>query len=161
MNSQCRDDGRYVTAFGVCAQSTAGAAIRGKRRRIVIASLVLPPFLASGSCYGEPLDELCGTFALIEDGRAVEYIRIERRGPRFLLSRMRAGKSVAPVPVEPVTRQKLEAIIKQPVDITFEGLGNDRLAVLKVPKGWRIASFVCSTGYLLATTLGPAELHKL
>ena len=36
-----------------------------------------------------------------------------------------------------------------------------QLAVLKVPQGWRIGSFVCRTGYLLATRLGPVELHRL
>jgi hypothetical protein len=29
-----------------------------------------------------------------------------------------------------------------------------------VPKGWKIGSFVCNTGYWLATVLGPAELRK-
>jgi hypothetical protein len=121
----------------------------------------MPLFAAASRCFGESLADLRGLFSVVEDGRVIEYIRIERRGVGFVLSRTHAGQWQSPVPVAPVTRQKLEAIIRQPVDIAFEGLGDDRLNVLKVPKGWRIGSFVCTTGYLLATTLGPTELHKL
>jgi hypothetical protein len=124
--------------------------------------LGLMPILAGASpSYAASLDDLRGTFSLAEDGRVIEYIRVERSGSRFVLSRMHAGHWLAPVPVVPVSRQRLEAIVRQPINVAFEGLGNDQLAVVKVPRGWRIGTFVCNTGYLLATTLGPAELSKL
>jgi hypothetical protein len=129
---------------------------------LLLAALGLAPLVAAaGRCYGESLDDLRGTFSLVADGRVIEYIRIERRESGFVLSRMRAGQWNAPVSVAPVTREALEAIIRQPVDVAFSGVGDHKLAVVKVPKGWRIGAFVCSTGYLLATRLGPAELHKL
>lgn len=142
-------------------QSRARARVCATRRRIVL-RLGLVPFLAiARPSRGAPLDELRGTFSLAEDGKVIEYIRIERTRSGFVLSRMRAGQWLTPVPVAPVSRQRLQAIIRQPINVAFEGLGDEQLAVVKVPKGWRIGSFVCSTGYLLLTTLGPAELRKL
>jgi hypothetical protein len=129
---------------------------------LILAPLGLLAYLAATRCcYGQSVNDLLGTFNLIEDGRVIEYIRLERRDHGFVLSRMHAGQWLAPIGVAPLSRQKLEAIIRQRVDVAFESLGDDRLAVLKVPKGWKIGSFVCSTGYLLATMLGPAELHKV
>ena len=51
--------------------------------------------------------------------------------------------------------------VNQRMDVEFEGLGNGELAVLKVPKGWKVGSFTCYSGYWLATVAGPAELQKV
>lgn len=137
-------------------------------RRSALARLaaILPlatALLLSGprECEGAPFDSLLGSFGLIEHGALVEFARIEQRQQKYLLYRKHTGRWLAPVEVEPITRAQLEAMIKQPMTAPFEGLGNDRLAVLKVPKGWKIGSFVCNSGYWAATVLGPAELQKL
>jgi hypothetical protein len=108
-----------------------------------------------------PFDALLGTFGVVEQNRIIEIVRIERHGRGFLLYQKHAGRWLAPVTVEPVTKEQLETIIRQPIDVPFQGLGDDKLAVLTVPRGWRLGSFECDTGYWLATSLGPAELHKL
>ena len=106
-------------------------------------------------------DSLLGTFGAIEYGKLVEFVRIERKQQKYLLSRKHAGEWLAAVEVEPVTRMELETIVKQPVNVEFEGLGNDTLALLKVPRGWKLGPFVCRTGYWVATVAGPVEVEKL
>jgi hypothetical protein len=140
---------------------TLDAVCDAPRRRVLTALGLAPLFSVSRSSHAESLDALQGSFGMDEDGRIVEIIRIERRGHAFMLFQKRAGQWLAPVALAPVTRRQMETIMGQPIDIAFEGLGDGELAVLRVPQGWRIGSFVCRTGYLLATRLGPVELHRL
>lgn len=112
-------------------------------------------------CDATSYDSLLGTFGLIENGKLIEFARIEHTQQRYLLSQKHEGRWLPPVEVEPMTRLQLEAIIKQPVNVPFEGLGNDRIALLKVPKGWKLGTLVCNTGYWVATVLGPAEVQKI
>ena len=131
-------------------------------RIIRILPMALPLFLASPTvCDAASYDSLLGTFGVIENGKLVEFVRIERRQERYLLSRKHSGHWQTPTEVEPVTRAQLETIVREPVDVDFEGLGNDWLVVLNVPKGWKLGTFVCRTGYWVATVLGPVEVQKL
>ena len=147
------------------SEDGAGVSVarRGAMARIIrFLPIAIPLFLSSlGECDATSYDSLLGTFGLIENGKLTEFVRIEHSQQRYLLSQKHAGHWLAPVEVEPVTRLQLETIIKQPVNVAFEGLGNDRLAVLQVPKGWKLGTFVCRTGYWVATVLGPVEVQKL
>ncbi|HEX6794225.1 MAG TPA: hypothetical protein VF304_10290 [Casimicrobiaceae bacterium] len=134
-------------------------AFHSLRPLAVLLGLTLSLVSTSGSA--STYDALLGTFGLVEQGRMIEVLRIERHGHDLLLYQKHGGQWLAPVVVQPVRKARLETLIKQPIDVPFEGLGNDRLAVLRVPKGWRFGAFECDTGYWLATSLGPAELHKL
>jgi len=109
---------------------------------------------------GADLDALLGTFQLVENGTAHQVIKIEQRQQKYLLYRGHSGHWDTPVEVRPISKPELEAIIKQPVNVAFDALGNDKMALIKVPKGWKIGAFVCRSGYWLATVLGPAELRK-
>lgn len=159
-------------SWRACLNPGATASSTGKQaclnRRSALASLAgLLPLAAAlllsrpGKSEAAPFDALLGRFGLIEHGTLVEFARIEQRQQKYLLYRKHAGRWLAPVEVARITRAQLEAMIKQPMTVPFEGLGNDRLALLKVPKGWKIGSFVCHSGYCAATVLGPAELQKL
>ena len=55
--------------------------------------------------------------------------------------------------------EEVEQLLKQPVTVDFVALGNNNLAIFKVPKGWKIGKFECKTGYWMMM-LGPIELHK-
>jgi len=117
---------------------------------------------AASTCFAARFDALLGTFAVRNDsGSPTELIRIERHRQKYELYRARRGRWQTPIEIAPMTKPELEAIIKQRVDVDFEALGNGEFAVLKVPKGWKIGSFTCTSGYWLATVLGPAELEKL
>ncbi len=130
-----------------------------RRARTLTTAMALFACLARPSS-ADPADSLVGTFALVESGAADEVITIERRQHKYVLYRARSGQKNKDVEVRPMSKPELEAIIKQPVNVAFAALGDERLAVIKVPKGWKIGSFVCNTGYWLATVLGPAELRK-
>jgi hypothetical protein len=113
-------------------------------------------------CLGARFDALLGTFELRDaNGSAIESITIERQQQKYVLYRTHRGQSQTAVEIAAINKPELQAILKQPIDADFEALGNGTLAVLKVPKGWKIGSFTCNSGYLLATVLGPAELQKV
>jgi hypothetical protein len=142
--------------------SVSAARRRAMARMIRFLPVAIPLFLSpTGKCYAATYDSLLGTFGLIENGKLTEFVRIEHRQQKYFLSRKHGGEWLAPVEVDPVTRAQLEAIVKEPVKVEFEGLGNDRLALLKVPEGWKLGTFICRTGYWVATLVGPVEVQKL
>jgi hypothetical protein len=113
-------------------------------------------------CFGARFDALLGTFELRnDDGSLIELIRIERQQQKYVLYRSRRGQWQPPVEIAAISKPALEAMINQRMDVEFEGLGNGELAVVKVPKGWKVGSFTCYSGYWLATVAGPAELQKV
>ena len=65
-----------------------------------------------------------------------------------------------PVKLTPVDKAGLEKLINEPVSVTFVGLGNDMVAIFKMPAGWKTRKFETKTGYWLATIFGPVELHR-
>jgi hypothetical protein len=40
------------------------------------------------------------------------------------------------------------------------GLGNESLAVVQIRQGWKLGTFECKTGFMLASSLGPIELYR-
>ena len=131
-----------------------------KNHILVIALLALCASSAVRANAGH-FDDLVGEYALDENGRLVEFIRIEQQKQKYVLYRKKGEGWLGPVEITPISRTGIEAILKRRVDIAFEGLGNDTLAVFRVPKGWTLDTFVCHSGYWVATVLGPAELQKL
>jgi hypothetical protein len=123
---------------------------------------VLFAFIAVFSIAGckDNTDTLVGTYSVEDHGQLKEYYRIQKIGEKFYLSDKDSGQWSSSVEVKPVTKEELAHVLREPVWIEFVGLGNDNLGVFQVPKGWRSGAFVCKTGYLIATVLGPRELHK-
>jgi len=134
---------------------------RAARAYLLTMTLLLLASAAS-ACFGARFDALIGTFELRDaNGSAIESIRIERRQQKYVLYRTHRGQSPTVVEIAAIGKPELQAILKQQIDADVEALGNGTLAVIKVPKGWKIGSFTCNSGYLLATVLGPAELQKV
>ena len=104
---------------------------------------------------------LVGTYAIKERGTLKEFIKIEQQGDQYFLSEKQSGRWLRPVPVAPRSSSDLAKVIKEPVTVPVEGLGNNQIAIYKVPVGWRTGKFVCNTGYWLASMLGPIELHRM
>jgi hypothetical protein len=105
-------------------------------------------------------DLLVGTFAVQKDGALKDFVRIDRRAGRYFISEMKAGGWSAGKEVMAVSKQAFEKIVKKPVTVEFVGLGHNQAALFNVPRGWTSGTFVCRTGYWLATLLGPIEVHK-
>jgi len=126
-------------------------------------ALSLIPFLV---CIFLPLESavaspsLVGTYSIMKRDKLVEFIRIENSGNGYMLLEKQSGKWRRPTEVHPVSKTQLEKILKQPVTVPFTGIGNKMIAIFQFPKGWVSGKFTCSTGYWLATVLGPIELHK-
>jgi hypothetical protein len=110
-------------------------------------------------CNASP-GSLVGIYAVEERGQLNEFIRIEKQGDKFTMSEKQSGRWLPPVEITPVSKADLEAMLKEPVTVSFPGLGNKNVAIIQVPKGWRSGNFECKTGIWLATMLGPIDLHK-
>ncbi|WP_435627652.1 hypothetical protein [Candidatus Ferrigenium straubiae] len=126
-------------------------------RTILIAFFALF-FIPIGAAVASPT--LVGTYAIMNHGKLVEFIRVEKSGPGYVLFEKQSGKWRRPVEVKPASESQLEAMLKHPVTVQFTGLTSKKIGIFQVPKGWKSGKFVCSTGYWLATVLGPVELHK-
>lgn len=149
----------------VPATAQRGSDAERPQLRLPVCLLTMTALLLASvatECFGARFDTLLGTFELMnEDGSPIESIRIERHQQKYVLYRARHGQWQTPVEVASVSKPELESMINQRMDVEFEGLGNSELAVLKVPKGWKVGSFTCYSGYWLATVAGPAELQKV
>jgi hypothetical protein len=127
------------------------------RCRALLFAIVLAGSLAGCK---DKTDLLVGTYSVEEQGQLREYYRIQEIGSKFFLSDKHSGQWGSSVEVTPVSTEELARVLRAPVTIEFIGLGNDNLGLFQVPKGWKSGAFVCNTGYLIATVLGPRELHK-
>ncbi len=54
----------------------------------------------------------------------------------------------------------LEKLIGEEIKIKFVGLSNENLALYRMPKDWSMEKFKTSTGYWMASMIGPIELYK-
>ena len=115
--------------------------------------------VALTSCSPSP-GSLVGTYSVEERGQLNEFIRIEKKGEKYLMSEKQGEHWLSPVEVIPVSKAELEKMLKETVTVDFSGLGNNNIALIKIPKGWKSGQFECKTGYWLATMLGPVGLHK-
>lgn len=119
---------------------------------------ILVLFAITG-CSESP-SSLVGTYSVEENGQLNEFIRIEQEGDKFTLSEKQNGRWLSPVEITSVSKADLEEVLDEPVTVDFNGLGNETVAIIQVPKGWRSGNFESTTGIWLATIIGPIELHK-
>jgi len=120
---------------------------------------VISVFLFAAGCAELPVS-LVGTYSIEEHGQLKEFIRIEKQGDKYLLSEKQGGRWLSPVEVTSVSKEDLEKMLKEPIKVQFTGLGNNNVALLRVPKGWKSGQFTSITGFWLASMIGPLELHK-
>jgi hypothetical protein len=107
------------------------------------------------------LPELVGTYSIRENGRLVEFVRILQDGDKYYVSEKDGLAWISPVEVSRVDEDDLERILSRPITANINALGNYGMAVVQVRKGWKLGSFECKTGFWLASSLGPVELHKI
>ncbi len=122
---------------------------------IVVCSLLLIP----AGCKKSP-ESLVGTYSVKDGGILREFIRIEQSGDKYLIFEKDGRKWLEPVEAAPLDDQGLEKILAQPVNGALTGLGNESVAVVLVAKGWKLNNFESTTGFWLASALGPLELYK-
>jgi hypothetical protein len=115
-------------------------------------------FAASGCKPAE--NSLIGTYAVEQNGKQGEFVRIEQEGDKFFFSEKDGREWLGPEELYPATKSEVESLLNQPVDGKFTGLSTDLVAILQVPKGWKVGKFESKTGYVLASQLGLIELHK-
>jgi hypothetical protein len=131
--------------------------------RIRIAPIVAVLALVAAGCGGGGATEsstLVGEYATEKQGELTDFVRVARQDERYVV-RLKKGEAwVNPTTVTPFDQARLEAMLKQPVAVSFEGLGNDRVALLKFPEGSRIGAFQTQTGYAWATEFGLVEVHR-
>jgi hypothetical protein len=106
------------------------------------------------------LPELVGTYSVNENGRLAEFIRVLQDGNKFYISEKDGLKWLSPVEVSSVDEDDLERILSRPITANINALGTYGMAVVQVRRGWKLGSFECKTGFWLASSLGPVELHK-
>jgi hypothetical protein len=122
---------------------------------IAACSLLLIP----AGCRKSP-ESLVGTYSVKDGGILREFIRIERDGDKYLMFEKDNRKWLEPQEIAPVDEEGLEKILAQPVGDSASGLGNESVAVVQVKKGWKLDKFESTTGFWLASALGPLELYK-
>jgi hypothetical protein len=103
---------------------------------------------------------LVGTYSLEDNGQLKQFARITRDGDKFLISEKYETDWLAPEEVASIDTDDIERIVNTPVTGITTCLGNRRVAVVQVPVGWKSGGFESKTGYWLASSLGPVELHK-
>jgi hypothetical protein len=103
---------------------------------------------------------LVGTYSIEDNGQLKQFARITRYGDKFLISEKYEVQWLAPDEVAPVDGDDIERIVNTPVTGISTSLGNRRVAIVQVPVGWKSGAFESKTGYWLASSLGPVELHK-
>ena len=122
---------------------------------------VTAPAARSWSLFGSDTpDDLVGVYSVEDRGQLKEFVRIDKRGDAFFFQGHENTGWSTPAQVTPVSKASFEQLLKQPVTVDFVALGNNNLAIFKVPKGWKIGKFECKTGYWMMMMLGPIELHK-
>ncbi len=106
-------------------------------------------------------DTLVGVYDIHSNGKAVQFLRIVQKDGRYLLSEKSGGKWGTPINVIPLSQSTLHAYVKHPITVKFTGLGNNKIAVYKMPAGWHYGFFTTKTGYWAETSSGPVELYKM
>ncbi len=103
---------------------------------------------------------LVGVYQIEEMGFYRDLVRIRFLRGKFIIQEYQSGKWSEPEEVFPVSKAEFEKLLVQPVNYTFKGLANDKVALFKVPKGWSFGNFTCNTRYWVMTLVGPVEIIK-
>ena len=124
----------------------------------VRASLLLICLLVVG-CHPSP-PSLVGIYSADDQGKRVEYLRIEQKNDKFFASETKGDAWRNPQEVNPLGKADFEKACKTSVDGDVVGMGTNQAAIYRVPKGWKLGGFESKTGYVFLTLFGPQELHK-
>lgn len=130
-------------------------------RRIISILSAIAFFAVAGCSTQVSPDTLVGVYAVHNHGKTEQFLRIVQKDGRYLLSEKSGDKWGAPINVIPLSQSTLHAYVKQPITFKFTGLGNNRIAVYKMPPGWHFGFFTTKTGYWAETSSGPIELYKM
>jgi hypothetical protein len=118
-------------------------------------------FLSSCSA---SLDDLVGTFGIFENGRVIEYFRVEKRDGKYYLNEKANQQWGSPKEMKIMTPQEIVKALGSSENaaelIGLMDLGGN-VAMLKCKGGLKFGNFVSQTGYWAGTMLGPIELHKM
>jgi hypothetical protein len=136
--------------------------IMRSHRILSIAFLLLASFLLiNPKINSTPLPKsLVGVYQIEELGFYRDLVRIRYLRGRFIIQEYQSGKWGEPEEVYPVSRSEFENLLREPVNYVFKGLANEKVALFKVPKGWRYGNFTCHTRYWLMTAIGPVEIIR-
>jgi hypothetical protein len=115
--------------------------------------------LVMAGCKKSPAT-LVGTYSVKDGGILKEFIRIEQDGDKYMISEKDGRRWLSPMEAAPVDDEGLEKILARPVNGALTGLGTENMAVVEVKKGWKLDKFESTTGFWLASALGPLELYK-
>ena len=130
-------------------------------RQFTICLLAIAFIAVSGCSAQVSPDTLIGTYGVQNNGKTELFLRIVRKDGRYLLSEKISGKWATPINAIPLSQSTLHAYIKTPISVAFAGLGNNKIAVYKMPPGWNYKGFITKTGYWAATVSGPVALYKM
>ncbi len=107
--------------------------------------------------------DLIGTYAAMKNGQLTEVIKVTKEDGKFFIAdklgngTWRKAKQL----LSSFSREQFEKILKHKVDYPFDGLASNRVAVIKVPKGFQEGKFKSESGFLMFASIGLVELHKL
>ena len=125
-----------------------------------VTSLVVMLLVSFSSLAASPYD-LVGTFSAIGKGKMTEVEKIEKRENQYMLFTKKQGAwKESKKPLEVVTPEQFEKMLKAPQPSDAVGLSSKVIAVFKVNKGWGKGKFKTDTGYFMLLIFGPVELHK-
>jgi len=127
------------------------------RRACILASCL---FLFASSGCKSTLPLLVGTYSVAENGKLKEIVRVDRDGDKYFIALKDGRKWLPPTEVSRIEEDDLEKILNKPITANVNGLGNESLAVVQIRQGWKLGTFECKTGFMLASSLGPIELYR-
>ena len=120
------------------------------------AAAVVPPEVTAASAQ----DALVGAYAISENGREKEFVRITKEGGRYFIC-TNEGAWSAPKELMPVPTAKYEMHFDKAAAGNIQGLGHKFVGIFKVPIGFKSGHYICHTGYAMAFLLGAIDLRKL
>lgn len=130
--------------------------------RRITAGLLAMTFITLAGCGAQALpDALVGLYGVRDNGKTEQFLRIDQKDGRYRLSEKTGNTWTAPANVIPLSASTLRAYIKTPISVAFIGLGNNKIAVYKMPPGWHYKGFTTKTGYWAATVMGPIALYRM
>lgn len=109
---------------------------------------------------GDPADALVGSYAIKENGKLKEFVKITKTSGGYYIS-VNEGRWSKPKKLLPVPMAKYEMHFDKKVAGDIQGLGHEFVGVFKVRKGFRSGKYICQTGYVMAFILGAIDLHRL
>ncbi|VAW70726.1 hypothetical protein MNBD_GAMMA12-3780 [hydrothermal vent metagenome] len=89
-----------------------------------------------------------------------DFIKIVKKDGFFFIKERSGAKWNSLGKASTAKKLELEKLIGEEIKIKFVGLSNKNLALYRMPKDWSMEKFKTSTGYWMASMIGPIELYK-